>query len=103
MVRPKESNMSASLRVEGEPAPRFVVYLCDFNDDPCQRLAEYDSIADVLARKQRFDQVIKVSVGRKFLEWPEFVEWAKAQEGEIFQSALETEAAQAGSPSRYGR
>jgi hypothetical protein len=50
-MRPKESNMAANLRVEGEPAPRFVVYLCDINDDPCQRLAEYDSIADVLARK----------------------------------------------------
>jgi hypothetical protein len=81
MVRSKETIMSASLGVEGEPAPRFVVYLCDFNDDPCQRLAEYDSIADVLARKQRFDRVIKVSVGRKLLEWPEFVEWAKSKKG----------------------
>jgi hypothetical protein len=33
------------------------------------------------APKRRFDQVIKVSVGRKFLEWSEFVEWAKTQSG----------------------
>jgi hypothetical protein len=81
MIRPKESMMAANLRHEGKPAPRFVVYLCDINDDPCQRVAEYDTIADVLARKPRFDQVIKVSVGRNFLEWPEFVEWTKTQSG----------------------
>jgi hypothetical protein len=79
MMRPKESTMAANLRHEENPAPRFVVYLCDINDDPCQQVAEYDTIADVLARKRRFDQVIKVSVGRKFLEWSEFVEWAKTQ------------------------
>ena len=79
MMLPKESKMATNLRQE-EPGTRFVVYLCDINDDPCQRLAEYTTIADVLARKRRFDQVLKVSVGRKFYEWPEFVEWAKAQE-----------------------
>jgi hypothetical protein len=77
---PKELKMATNLRREEEPGPRFVVYLCDMNDDPCQRLAEYNTIADVLARKRRFDQVVKVSVGRQLLEWPEFVEWAKAQE-----------------------
>jgi hypothetical protein len=82
MMRSKESMMAANLRREGKPAPRFVVYLCDMNDDPCQRLAEYDSIADVLARKRRFDQVIKVNVGNKFFEWPEFVEWARTQPNE---------------------
>jgi hypothetical protein len=73
--------MAAYLRREGKLAPRFVVYLCDINDDPCQRVAEYDTIADVLVRRRRFDQVIKVSVGSKFLEWLEFVEWAKTQSG----------------------
>lgn len=79
-MRLKELMMAANiLRCEGDRRPRFVVYLCDINDDPCQRVAEYDTIADVLARKRRFDQVIKVSVGSEFLEWSEFVEWAKAQ------------------------
>jgi hypothetical protein len=73
--------MAANLRREQKAAPRFVVYLCDINEDPCQRLAEYDTVADVLARKRRFDQVIKVSVGSRFLEWSEFVEWAKTQSG----------------------
>jgi hypothetical protein len=81
IMLPKELMMAANLKCGGEPGPPFVVYLCDMNDDPCQRLAEYDTVADVLARKRRFDQVIKVSVGRKFLEWPEFVEWAKTQSG----------------------
>jgi hypothetical protein len=80
-MRTKESMMAANLRREGRPAPQFVVYLCDINDDPCQRIAEYDTIADVLARNRRFDQVIKVSVSGEFLEWSEFVEWAKTQSG----------------------
>ena len=38
--------MATHLTHEGEP--RFVVYHCDFNDDPCQRVAEYENVADVL-------------------------------------------------------
>jgi hypothetical protein len=41
--------MAAHLTHEGEP--RFVVYHCDFNDDPCRRVAEYENVADVLTRK----------------------------------------------------
>jgi hypothetical protein len=49
--------MAAHLTHEGEP--RFVVYHCDFNDDPCQRVADYENVADVLTRKPHFDQHLK--------------------------------------------
>jgi len=69
--------MAAQLTHEVEP--RFVVYHCDFNDDPCQRVAEYENVADVLTRKPHFDQHLKVRMGSKYFEWPDFVEWARVQ------------------------
>ena len=58
--------MAAHLTHEGEP--RFVVYHCDFNDDPCQRVAEYENVADVLTRKPHFDQHLKVRMGSDCLQ-----------------------------------
>jgi hypothetical protein len=75
------SDMGTNLAIEGEPTPRFAIYVCNLDDEPCQRVAEYDQISDVLARKRRFDQVIKIRVGREFLTWSEFVLWSKTQEG----------------------
>ena len=74
-------DMGTNLAIEGEPAPRFAVYVCNLDDEPCQRVAEYNRISDVLGRKRRFDQVIKIRVGADFLTWPEFVEWSRRQEG----------------------
>ena len=69
--------MAAHLTHEVEP--RFVVYHCDFNDDPCQRVAEYENVADVLTRKPHFDQHLKARMGSEYFEWPDFVEWARVQ------------------------
>jgi hypothetical protein len=74
-------DMGTNLAIKGEPAPRFAIYVCNLDDEPCQRVAEYSRISDVLGRKRRFDQVIKIRVGADFLTWPEFVEWSRTQEG----------------------
>jgi hypothetical protein len=71
--------MATNLTTERRPSARFAVYLCNLDDEPCQWVAEYGSIRDVLARKRRFDEVIKVQVGRQFLTWDEFVGWAVGQ------------------------
>jgi hypothetical protein len=71
--------MATNLAIERQAAARFAVYVCNLDDEPCQRVAEYDSIPEVLARKRRFDQVIKVQVGRQFLTWEEFLGWAAGQ------------------------
>jgi hypothetical protein len=55
--------MAKNLAIERQAAARFAVYVCNLDDEPCQRVAEYDSVPEVLARKRRFDQVIKVQVG----------------------------------------
>jgi hypothetical protein len=82
MLRSKMGwDMRTNLAIEGEPAPRFAVYVCNLDDEPYQRVAEYNQISDVLGRKRRFDQVIKIRVGADFLTWPEFVEWSRTQEG----------------------
>jgi hypothetical protein len=73
--------MAAHLTHEGHP--RFVVYHCDFNDDPCQRVADYENVADVLTRKPHFDQHLKVRMGGDYFEWPDFVEWARVQKRAI--------------------
>ena len=65
--------------IERHPTARFTVYVCNLDDEPYQRVAEYHSISDVLARKRRFEQVIKVQVGRQFVTWEEFVGWAVGQ------------------------
>jgi hypothetical protein len=71
--------MATNLAVERQRAARFAVYMCNLDDEPRQRIAEYDSIPDVLARKRRFDEVLKVQVGRQFLTWEEFIGWAEGQ------------------------
>ena len=62
-----------ALHLTHQVEPRFVVYHCDFNDDPCQRVAEYENVADVLTCKPHFDQHLKVRMGSKYFEWPDFV------------------------------
>jgi hypothetical protein len=71
--------MTTNLAIERRPSARFAVYLCNLDDEPCQWVAEYGSIPDVLARKRRFEEVIKVQIGRQFLTWEEFVGWAVGQ------------------------
>jgi hypothetical protein len=71
--------MATNLAIERQAAARFAVYVCNLDDEPCQRVAEYDSVPEVLARKRRFDQVIKVQVGHQFLTGEEFVGWAEGQ------------------------
>jgi len=73
--------MGTNLAIGGESTPRFAIYVCNLDDEPCQQVAEYNQISDVLGRKRRFDQVIKIRVGGDFLTWPEFVEWSRRQEG----------------------
>jgi hypothetical protein len=80
--------MAAHLTHEGEP--RFVVYHCDFNDDPCQRVAEYENVADVLTRRPHFDQHLKVRMGSEYFEWPDFAEWARVQKSAVHHGPIAT-------------
>jgi hypothetical protein len=71
--------MATNLSIERWSSARFTVYLCNLDEEPCQLVAEYRSIPDVLARKRRFEEMIKVQVGWQFLTWDEFVGWAEGQ------------------------
>ena len=68
------------MTIEGELAKRFRVYTTDINDKPFERVGEYDTIAEVRARKSRLDKHYKIQTGdRTFMTRHEFDAWAKTQ------------------------
>jgi hypothetical protein len=70
-----------SIEIEGNPIKRFRIYKCDSKGNPCELVAEYDSIAEVKGHRWRPDRIDKIQVieqgSRKFLTAPEFAIWMK--------------------------
>jgi hypothetical protein len=69
-----------NLTGEGEAAAKFPIYRSALNGDLLDRVAEFDTIDEVLAYKSgRPDWRCVVLVRRKPMTMPEFREWAKTQ------------------------
>ena len=60
--------------VEGKPAKMFEIY-----ELPDKLVAEYATIAQVLAHHWRLDRQYTIGSGGKYFTKPEFEEWAKQQ------------------------
>jgi hypothetical protein len=68
-----------NLTGEGDPAPQFPIYRCDLNDKPLERVAEFDTVEEVLTFTGRGDWRCVVFVRRKPMTLIEFRQWAKTR------------------------
>jgi hypothetical protein len=68
-----------NLTGEGDAATQFPIYRLDLNGEPFERVAECDTIEEVLAYRGRADWRCVVFVRRKPMTMLEFREWAKTQ------------------------
>jgi hypothetical protein len=56
----------AIIPIEGAPSKRFAVYRCDHDGNPYERIAEYDTPAELRAHRWRLDYRYKILIGAKF-------------------------------------
>jgi hypothetical protein len=66
--------------VEGHAPKRFAIYRLDLDGELYERVAEYDTIAEVRTHHRRPDWRYAVLVNGKRHTLAEFEEWAKTQQ-----------------------
>jgi hypothetical protein len=69
--------------IAGKSKKRFAVYRFNARGEPCERIAEYDTIDEVRKHHWRFDWDQRVGLRRgecwKYLPLSKFEEWAKGR------------------------